>query len=662
MSLFKLESRYKPAGDQPRAIQTLVDGLSQHKENQILLGVTGSGKTYTVANIIAKAQRPAIIMAHNKILAAQLYSEMKNFFPHNAVEYFISYFDYYQPEAYVPGSDTYIDKDSVVNPKLEQMKLSAIYSLLERRDTIVVCSVSSIYGIQSKAHYQGSQFNLKVGNTISITDLAARLTAMQYDNNTRNVELTRGGFRIIGDIVEIFPAHFEEHAIRLSFFGDLLESITMVDTLTGSKVRDLSAFKLYAANLFATAKSIIDNAIPQIEQELEERAEYFHSHKKFVEEQRILERTKFDLEMLETTGHCKGIEHYSRYLSNLKPGEPPFTLFDYLPKDAILFVDESHATIPQIKAMHRGDFHRKSNLSNYGFRLPSCIDNRPLTFEEWNERRPQTVFVSATPADYELSLTGGEVVEQIIRPTGLLDPECIVRPQETQLDDFIAEATKTIEAGYRCLAVSLTKKMAMRITDYLNEHGYKARYLHSDIDTFERVAIIKELRSGKFDILVGINLLREGLDIPECGLVAIFDADKEGFLRSRTSLIQTIGRAARNSEGKVVLYANTLTKSLKEAIEETSRRRQLQCYYNEQHEIIPTTVRSKIAELEEEELNFQDQKEPELRLKNLAQEALLKKKASLEKEMRKASKALSFETAIELREQIKLIDQELLYR
>lgn len=661
MSVLKLESKYQPAGDQPEAINRLVSGLKSGKANQILLGVTGSGKTYTVAQIIQKTQRPAVIMAHNKILAAQLYSEMKAFFPHNAVEYFISYFDYYQPEAYVPGKDIYIDKDSVVNPKLEQMKLSAIYSLLERRDTIVVCSVSSIYGIQSKANYQGSQFVLRVGDDISFKSLTRQLTAMQYHNATHAVELTRGSFRVKGDIVEIFPAHFEEHALKLSFFGDHLESITLVDTLTGKKLTKVSNFKLYAANLFATAKSVINQSIPKIEQELKERVEFFNQASRFVEAQRIYERTKFDLEMLATTGHCKGIEHYSRYLSNLQPGQPPFTMFDYLPKDTLLFVDESHVSLPQLRAMYSGDFKRKSNLAEYGFRLPSCVDNRPLTFEEWDERRPQTIFVSATPADYELNLTGGEVVEQIIRPTGLLDPACILRPQEHQLDDFMVEATKTIEKGFGCLAITLTKKMAMRVTDYLNENGFKAKYLHSDIDTFERVEIIKGLRNREFDILVGINLLREGLDLPECALVAIFDADKEGFLRSRTSLIQTIGRAARNSLGRVILYASTTTKSLQEAIDETSRRRAIQAAYNEKHNITPTTVKSHIANLEQEGENLNDSNSSH-NLRDLSQPQLLKYKNQLEKEMRQVRKTLNFELAIELREQLKLIDLELLSR
>lgn len=660
-SLFKLHANYKPAGDQKKATEQLCKGIKENTSNQVLLGVTGSGKTFTMAQVIEKTQRPAVIMAHNKILAAQLYSEMKGFFPENAVEYFISYFDYYQPEAYVPGSDTYIDKDSVINSKLEQMKLSAIYSLLERKDCIIVCSVSSIYGIQSKDHYKRSQFNLKVNDTLSLKNLALKLVSMQYDRN--DIEFTRGGFRIKGDIVEIFPAHFEEHALRLSFFGDQLESIHIFDTVTGKKIQNLTSFRLYAANLFATAKEIITNSIPKIEAELEERIEYFKNHNKLIEAQRILERTKFDIEMLETTGHCKGIEHYSRYLSNLKPGQSPYTMFDYLLPNTILFVDESHASIPQIKAMHKGDFSRKSTLAEYGFRLPSCVDNRPLTFEEWDIRRPQTIFVSATPADLELNLTGGEVVEQIIRPTGLLDPECIVRPQENQLDDFMAEAQKIISGNLRVLAITLTKKMAMRITDYLNESGFKTKYLHSDIDTFERVEIIKELRSGKFDILVGINLLREGLDIPECGLVAIFDADKEGFLRSRTSLIQTIGRAARNNKGRVILYANTITNSLNSALEETKRRREIQQKWNEEHNITPQTVSSAIAKFDDiynKEFSSPEGVVGSTNIGTYSLNKLLKTKATLEKQMRKAAKELNFEQALDIREQIKIINQQIL--
>mgnify|MGYP005800428273 CR=1 FL=1 len=659
--LFKLHANYKPAGDQIQAIDELSKGVLQNKNNQVLLGVTGSGKTFTMAQIIAKTQRPAVIMAHNKILAAQLYSEMRAFFPENAVEYFISYFDYYQPEAYVPGTDTYIDKDSVINSKLEQMKLSAIYSLLERQDCIVVCSVSSIYGIQSKQHYKSSQFNLKTGDSLSLKELALKLVSMQYNRN--DIEFTRGNFRIKGDVVEIFPAHFEDNAIRLSFFGDQIESITLFDTLTGKKIQSLQDFRLYAANLFATAKEIVNNAIPYIEQELEERVEFFKVNNKLIEAQRIFERTKFDLEMLETTGHCKGIEHYTRYLSGIKPGETPFTMFDYLLPNTILFVDESHASIPQIKAMYKGDFHRKSTLAEYGFRLPSCTDNRPLNFEEWDTKRPQTIFVSATPAEFELTLTNGEVVEQIIRPTGLLDPECTVKPQENQLDDFMGEAKKVINNGLKILAITLTKKMAMRVTDYLNENGFKSKYLHSDIDTFERVEIIKDLRSGKFDILVGINLLREGLDIPECGLVAIFDADKEGFLRSKTSLIQTIGRAARNNEGRVILYANTLTPSLKAAIDETKRRRKIQAEWNKKHNITPKTVVSQIAKFDDiytKEFTLPEGDDSNRLLSDYSLKKLIKIKTSLEKDMRKAAKELNFEKALELREQIKLVNEQII--
>ncbi|MGV3278600.1 excinuclease ABC subunit UvrB [Rickettsiales bacterium LUAb2] len=658
--LFKLNSNYKPSGDQPAAIRELALGLENNKDNQILLGVTGSGKTFTMAHTIYETQRPAVIMAHNKILAAQLYSEMKAFFPENAVEYFISYFDYYQPEAYVPSSDTYIDKDSVINSKLEQMKLSSIYSLLERKDCIIVCSVSSIYGIQSKEHYQNSELNLMLNQKISIKNLALRLTEMQYDRN--DLELTRSCFRVRGDIVEIFPAHYEDIAVRLSFFDDEIERITSFDTLTNKKIAELDSLKLYASYLFATPKNIIKQAIPKIEQELTERVEFFTKNEKFIEAQRIQERTKFDIEMLESTGHCKGIEHYTKYLNNLKEGEPPSTLFDYLLPNTILFVDESHVSIPQIKAMYKGDYSRKSTLAEYGFRLPSCVANRPLKFEEWDSKRPNTIFVSATPGDHELELTSGEVVEQIIRPTGLLDPLCVVKNSEHQLDDLMQEIQLVNASKGKVLAVTLTKKMAMRVTDYLNENGIRAKYLHSDIDTFERVEIIKDLRTDKFDVLVGINLLREGLDIPECKLVAILDADKEGFLRSRTSLIQTIGRAARNSEGRVILYANTITKSMEAALSETERRRAIQEEYNKQHNITPTTVTSSVAKFDDiylqDDTNINSKKDKQLDVHSVSD--LQKLRINTDKAMRKAAKNLEFETALELREQIKIIDEQIL--
>lgn len=661
---FQLVSNYSPNGDQPHAIDKLSEGVLNNSKNQILLGVTGSGKTFTMAHVIAKTQRPAVIMAHNKILAAQLYSEMKSFFPNNAVEYFISYFDYYQPEAYVPSSDTYIDKDSVVNSKLEQMKLSSIYSLLERKDTIIVCSVSSIYGIQSKEHYQNSELQLNVGQIYSISALSLKLIEMHYTRN--EIEFARSCFRIKGDIVEIFPAHHEDIGIRLYFFDNEIERISTFDVLTNKVIENIPSFKLYASYLFATPKNIIKKAIPKIEAELEARVKYFLDNKKFIEAQRIKERTQFDIEMLETTGHCKGIEHYTTYLNDIEDGTPPSTLFDYISDDTLLFVDESHVSLPQIKAMSKADYSRKSTLAEYGFRLPSCVNNRPLQYEEWDNVRPSTIFVSATPGDAELDLTQGEVVEQIIRPTGLLDPLCIVRPQENQLDDLMHEIKELVPKKLKVLAVTLTKKMAMRVTDYLNENGLRARYLHSDIDTFERVEIIKGLRLDKFDVLVGINLLREGLDIPECGLVAILDADKEGFLRSKTSLIQTIGRAARNKDGKVILYANTITKSMQVAMDETQRRREKQQEWNEKYNITPSTVISQVAKFDDiynvddnPKSNAQKAKQPQ-KLTDRSLEDLEKLKISLEKQMRRAAKDLDFEKALQLREEIKIINEQII--
>ncbi len=674
--MFKINSKYQPAGDQIQAIKKLANNVNNNVRDQVLLGVTGSGKTFTMAQVIQQTQRPAIIMAHNKILAYQLYKEMKNFFPHNSVEYFISFFDYYQPEAYVPSSDLYIDKDSKINDTLEQMKLSAMYSCIEKRDTIVVASVSAIYPIGDPKAYSNLKIDLEVDLEISPQSLARKLVELQYERN--DIEFKRGSFRVKGDIIEIFPAHLEESAVRVSFFGDNIESIHIVDPLTGKKQEVLKKIRLFSTSLFATPFEQIKNAIPKIEKELEERIKYFKDNSKFIEAQRIEERTRLDIEMLQTTGYCNGIEHYSRYLQNIEESKRPYNIFDYLHKDAILFVDESHVSVPQIRAMYKADRNRKVNLSQYGFRLPSCLDNRPLNFEEWNEIRPNTVFVSATPSSWELELTSGEAVEQIIRPTGLLDPVCIIRPVESettnQIDDLMQEAKELALKNQRVLAVTITKKSAEKLTDYLNENGVKARYMHSDIDTTERVEIIRDLRKGVFDVLVGINLLREGLDIPECTLVAILDADKEGFLRSRTSLIQTIGRAARNAEGRAILYANNITDSMKEAMFETERRRKIQSEWNKKHGITPKTVFSAIGDDVDQDAQSRDyvnigfathskfathsnslKKEAE----NMNFDELDKTIEELRKQMLKASKDLEFEKALELRDKIKILSEKL---
>lgn len=658
---FKLVSEYEPSGDQPKAIEKLVEGINNNKRDQVLLGVTGSGKTFTMANVIAKTQRPALVMAHNKTLAAQLYSELKEFFPYNAVEYFISFFDFYQPEAYVPSSDTFIDKDSVTNAKIEQLKHSTVYSLLERRDVIVVASVSCIYGIGERSFYEQLKITLEVGQVININQLCLHLVALQYKRN--DLSFDRATFRVRGDVVEIYPAHMDDYAIRLSFFGDEIEKIDMIDSLTGKKIESLKYFRLYAASLYATPRSVVQNSIPLIRIELQEQIEKFKEQGRYLEAQRIEERTNFDIEMLAATGYCKGIENYVRYLNGRPPGATPSTLFDYFHKDTITFVDESHVSVSQIRGMYNADKSRKEVLANYGFRLPSCLDNRPLKFDEWNSYRKSTIYVSATPAAYELSLTNGEVIEQVIRPTGLLDPICIVKPITNQVDDLLLEAKKVIKSGLKILAVTLTKKMAEHLTDYLNEHDVKTKYIHSDIDSLERVQIIKELRQDKFDVLVGINLLREGLDIPECGLVAILDADKEGFLRSKTSLIQTIGRAARNSEGKVILYADVMTDSLKYAISETERRRSIQKQWNKENNIKPKTVVSKLINVSLEGKDYQvigknkGKKEDDF---YVSIGDLEQKRDKLIKDMHVAAENLDFEKAIEIREKIKKIEELLL--
>ena len=575
---FKVVAEYKPAGDQPEAIKEIVSNINKKENDQVLLGVTGSGKTFTMAKTIEAVQRPTLILAPNKTLAAQLYGEMKSFFPDNAVEYFVSYYDYYMPEAYVPKSNTYIEKESSINEQIDRMRHSATRALLERKDVVIVASVSCIYGIGSVETYGDMIIELIINQKIGRNELIQKLVELQYQRN--DTDFHRGTFRVRGDLIEIFPSHYEDRAWRISLFGDELETICEFDPLTGKKNEDLEKIRVYANSHYVTPRPTLQQAMVLIREELKKRIPEFKAQDKLIEAQRIEERTKFDLEMIEATGSCNGIENYSRYLSGRKEGEPPPTLFEYLPNDAILFVDESHVTVPQLGGMFKGDRSRKTTLSDYGFRLPSCLDNRPLKFEEWETMRPQTLFISATPGPWELEQTKGVFVEQIIRPTGLIDPEVEVRPAKTQIEDLISEAKKVIDNGYRILVTTLTKRMAEDLTEYMHENGLKVRYMHSDIDTLERIEIIQDLRRGVFDILVGINLLREGLDIPECALVAILDADKEGFLRSERSLVQTIGRAARNVDSKVILYGDKVTNSMQYAMNETKRRRHIQEQHN----------------------------------------------------------------------------------
>lgn len=651
---FKIHSPFAPAGDQPQAIKELCEGINRGEASQVLLGVTGSGKTFTMAKIIEETQRPALIMAPNKILAAQLYSEMKEFFPENHVEYFVSYYDYYQPEAYVPKTDTYIEKDSALNEQIDRMRNSATRNILENKDVIIVASVSCIYGLGDVESYSAMTLPLKVGDSLDIKDICKHLAELQYERNQTN--FVRSTFRVQGDVLDIFPAHYEDRAWRISFFGDEIESIHEFDSLTGKKTASLDAVTVYPANHYVTPRPAVSQAIVNIKKEMQERVEEFKAQNKLIEAQRIEQRTRFDLEMLETTGHCKGIENYSRYLTGRKAGDPPPTLFEYLPPNALIFIDESHISVPQIGGMYKGDFNRKSTLSEYGFRLPSCVDNRPLKFDEWEKMRGQTVFVSATPGDWELEQSHGTFAEQVIRPTGLSDPLCIIRPVENQIDDLMHECRKVAEKGERVLVTTLTKKMAEDLTEYLNENGIKVRYLHSDIDTLERIEIIRDLRLGVFDVLVGINLLREGLDIPECSLVAILDADKEGFLRSARSLIQTIGRAARNSEGRVILYADKMTKSITEALNETNRRREKQIKFNIEHGITPQTIKKKISNALDEMTKgdyieiAKDEKVKDS-IKNID-----KKLKDLNKAMREAAANLEFEQAMVYREEIKKLE------
>lgn len=654
---FRLESRYSPRGDQPAAIAALGTGLRDSKRDQVLLGVTGSGKTFTMANVIQELQRPALVLAHNKTLAAQLYSEMKGFFPHNAVEYFVSYYDYYQPEAYVPKSDTFIEKDSSINEQIDRLRHSATRSLLERRDVIVVASVSCIYGIGSPETYMAMTLKLARGQDIPQKEFVSSLVQLLYKRNDQN--FVRGTFRLRGDTLDLFPAHLEDRAWRFSLFGDEIETITEFDPLTGEKTGQFDEVTIYANSHYVTPKPTLDQAIKGIKAELKDRLDWYHANGKLLEAQRLEQRTGFDLEMLMETGTCKGIENYSRWLAGTAAGEPPPTLFQYLPQNAILFVDESHVMLPQIRAMYHGDRSRKTVLADYGFRLPSCMDNRPLKFEEWDGMRPQTIYVSATPAPYELELTGGDYVQQVIRPTGLTDPPCIIRPVDSQVDDLIHECKEQVRLGQRVLVTTLTKKMAEQLCEYLDEVGVRTRYLHSDIDTLERVEIIRDLRLGRYDVLVGVNLLREGLDIPECGLMAILDADKEGFLRSRTALIQTIGRAARNVNSKVILYADKMTDSLAAAIEETDRRRAIQQAYNDAHGITPESVRTSISDaLKQEEqdyvtINISDDTGVDTFTGTNLEAHLMQ----LRQKMLEAASNLEFEIAAKLRDQIEKLQR-----
>lgn len=655
MSGFKIKSDYQPSGDQPKAIKELLAGLEAGEKSQMLLGITGSGKTFTMANVIEKTGRPALVMAHNKTLAAQLYSEMKELFPENAVEYFVSYYDYYQPEAYISRTDTFIEKDSSINEQIDLLRHSATRSLMERRDVIVVSSVSCIYGLGSPELYYAMTLKLESGKQYKRQDLLIQLVDLQYERN--DIAFERGAFRVVGENIDVFPSHYATRAWRLSFFGDELEYISEFDPLTGEKFRKFDNVTLYANSHFVTPESVVKKAIIGIEKELEEHLIFLKENDKLLEASRLNQRTQYDLEMLQATGSCKGIENYSRFLTGRASGMPPPTLFEYLPKDALLFVDESHVMVPQIRAMYNGDRARKTSLVEYGFRLPSALDNRPLKFEEWLDSRPQTIFVSATPAPFELEQTGGEIVELIIRPTGLLDPVCVVRPASTQVEDLIGEIKKTVERGFRILVTTLTKKMAEDLSNYLSELGQKVAYLHSAIQTLERIEIIRSLRIGEIDVLVGVNLLREGLDIPECALVAILDADKEGFLRSETSLIQTIGRAARNSEGRVLLYADKMTKSLEKALSETERRRKAQTEYNLKYGITPTTISTKIHALEE--LQKVEEKIGKKEARNTISDPLKLAKyiENLRKEMKLAAKNLEFEQAAKIRDQINVLEE-----
>jgi excinuclease ABC subunit B len=655
---FRLKSDYAPAGDQPEAIRQLVEGLRAGLSHQTLLGVTGSGKTFTIANVIQQVQRPTLVLAHNKTLAAQLYGEFKEFFPENAVEYFVSYYDYYQPEAYVPSSDTYIEKDASINEHIEQMRLSATKALLERPDSIIVATVSAIYGLGDPESYLQMVLHLSRGDRIDQRQILRRLADMQYKRN--DMELTQGTYRVRGDVIDIFPAESEREALRVELFDDEIDSLTLFDPLTGEVRRKVPRYTVFPSTHYVTPRDRLVRAIDEIRDELHDRLQYLRAQGKLLEAQRLEQRTMFDLEMIREVGYCNGIENYSRFLSGRAPGEPPPCLFDYLPSNALLIIDESHQTIPQLGAMYRGDRSRKETLVEYGFRLPSALDNRPLRFDEWEKLAPQTIFVSATPGPYELQHSG-QVVEQVVRPTGIVDPEVEVRPVRTQVDDVLSEIKRCIERDERVLITTLTKRMAEDLTEYLDEHGVKVRYLHSDIDTVERTEIIRDLRLGKFDVLVGINLLREGLDMPEVGLVAILDADKEGFLRSENSLIQTIGRAARNLHGRAILYADQITGSIRRAIDETNRRRRKQMEFNERHGITPRGIQKAVTDIMEGAYSEAPERgggqlrrvaEPASEYASLTPEQALRKIKKLEQEMYKRARNLEFEEAARLRDEI----------
>ncbi len=653
---FKIISSFISSGDQPSAIKKLVAGINSGEKEQVLLGVTGSGKTFTMAKVIESVQRPTLIMAPNKTLAAQLYGEMKNLFPNNAIEYFVSYYDYYQPEAYVPRSDTYIEKESSINEQIDRLRHSATRSLVEREDTIIVASVSCIYGIGPVESYSKMSFEIKKGKKIDRGSLIKKLVELLYKR--RDMDFRRGSFRVRGDILEIFPSHYEDKSWRISMLGNEIELITENDPLTGDKIRELLNIKIFSNSHYVTPKPTIQKALKEIKYDLKIQLDILNKENKLLEKQRLEERTNFDIEMIETTGSCAGIENYSRYLSGRKTGEPPPTLYEYMPEGSLLIIDESHLTCSQISGMYKGDHSRKSTLSKYGFRLPSCLDNRPLKREEWDNMRPQTIFVSATPGEYELQKTGGSFVEQVIRPTGLIDPDCKIKPTKNQIDDLIDECNECISKNFRVLITTLTKKMAEDLTEYMYETGLKVRYLHSDIDTIERIGIIRDLRLGVFDILVGINLLREGLDIPECALVAILDADKEGYLRSKTSLIQTIGRASRNIESKVIMYADITTRSMKGALEETERRRRKQILYNKKNNIKPSSIKKNIEEII---VSTAEQDHVTVEIKEAKQ--LVGKKLndfinSLEKKMLNFASKLEFEEAAKLRDEVNRLKAE----
>jgi len=654
--ILQVVAEYQPSGDQPHAIKEIVSNIKKNESEQVLLGVTGSGKTFTMAKVIEEMQKPTLILAPNKTLAAQLYGEMKSFFPNNAVEYFVSYYDYYIPEAYVPKSNTYIEKEASINEQIDRMRHSATRSLLERKDVIIVASVSCIYGIGSVETYSSMTINLEQNEKIGRNQIIQQLIELQYTRN--DTDFHRGTFRVRGDLIEIFPSHYEDRAWRISMFGDDLEEINEIDPLTGKKTEKLQSIKIYANSHYVTPRPTLNAAIKHIRKELSTRVPEFKNQNKLIEAQRIDERTKFDLEMIEATGSCPGIENYSRYLSGRNPGQPPPTLFEYLPQDSLLFVDESHVTVPQLEGMYKGDRSRKQTLSDYGFRLPSCMDNRPLKFEEWEKMRPQTLFISATPGPWELNKTEGVFTEQIIRPTGLIDPEVEIRPAKTQVENLISECKVTLDLKYRVLVTTLTKRMAEDLTEYMHENGLKVKYMHSDIDTLERIEIIRDLRKGVFDILVGINLLREGLDIPECALVAILDADKEGFLRSERSLVQTIGRAARNVDGRVILYADKETESIKKAINETNRRRSIQKKFNEEHNITPESIKRDISDILE---SVYENDHVNIDLKgsssnHLVGDNLNKYIKELKKKMTDSAEDLDFEQAAKIRDEIKMLE------